>query len=69
MGLQMKQAKEGTFVHQTKYTKNIEGPKRRTSEEGSQWEPIKILLKNASFFCQVHVATGVLLDLEARHNQ
>jgi hypothetical protein len=54
-----------------------EGPEWRTKEGGSEWEPIKILLKNSAyepkihsntsvfFSCQIHVAIGVLLDLGA----
>jgi hypothetical protein len=28
---------------------NSEGPKRRTREGGSEWEPIKILFKNSAY--------------------
>jgi hypothetical protein len=28
---------------------NDEGPKRRTRERGSEWEPIKILFKNSAY--------------------
>jgi hypothetical protein len=27
----------------------VEGPKRRTREGGSEWEPIKILFKNSAY--------------------
>jgi hypothetical protein len=27
----------------------LEGPKRRTREGGSEWEPIKILFKNSAY--------------------
>jgi hypothetical protein len=53
----------------------LEGPDWATREEtGSEWEPIKIQLKNSTYepnitlrsytlTCQIHVVTGVLLDL------
>jgi hypothetical protein len=37
------------MIQNTRVPGKTEGPKRRTREGGSEWEPIKVLFKNSAY--------------------